>query len=249
MKRAFIAIATTILIIVSTVIAVATMAGSASGASTAPTVSQVSPAHGPVGGGTLVNVQGTNLLGATSVTFDGVSAGFVNRSDSLLQALSPSGTAGTSVHIQVTTAFGTSTATANDLFTYVTTPAIQSVAPHVGSTRGGNLVAISGSGFTGVSAVMFGLVAATNFTVLSPTSIAVVSPAQGIRTVDVTVVGTDGTTPIDPADRYSYVLRVAAISSVVFDVGNVAGGNSVTITGTRFAKDATVAFGTTPATT
>jgi len=220
----------------------------ASAHSTMPTVTSVSPAHGPVGGGTLVTVQGSNLFGATSVTFGGASASLVNKSNSRLLVMSPAGTADTSVDIRVTTSVGTSARTNADLFTYVTTPAIQSVTPRVGSTRGGNLVDISGSDFTGVSAVYFGAVAATSFHVLSPNAIAAVSPAASVSTVDVTVVATDGTTPIDPADKYSYVLRVPVVSSVVFDVGNVAGGNSVTITGSGFANGAVVNFGTTPAT-
>jgi hypothetical protein len=251
MKRAVLTIAATVSVLVAAAVGVTALATPASGITTTPVVNQVSPAHGPVGGGTLVNVEGAHLLGATAVTFGGVSAAFVNRSDSMLQAFSPAGTANTSVDIEVTTAFGTSTATSRDLFTYVTTPAIQSIRPNVGSTRGGNLVAISGSDFTGVtgaSAVMFGSLPAQSYTVLSPTSIAAISPAAGLSIVDVKVTGTDGTTPTDPADRYSYALRVPVVTSVVFDVGPVIGGTNVTITGSRFAKDATVNFGTTPAT-
>jgi len=42
----------------------------------------------------------------------------------------------------------------------------------------------------------------------------------------------DGTTPFDPADHFKYVTRVPVVSSVVFDVGNEAGGATVTITHT-----------------
>src|SRR5690348_3662708 len=41
---------------------------------TAPTVSAVSPNQGPVTGGTMVMITGTNFVGATAVKFDGVNA-------------------------------------------------------------------------------------------------------------------------------------------------------------------------------
>ncbi|MEU5548050.1 IPT/TIG domain-containing protein, partial [Streptomyces sioyaensis] len=36
----------------------------------APTISSISPTTGPPGGDTFFTIQGTNLSGATSVTFD-----------------------------------------------------------------------------------------------------------------------------------------------------------------------------------
>ena len=219
----------------------------ASGTTLTPAVTFVSPAHGPVAGGTLVGIKGANLVSASAVTFGGTAAGFVVRSNSLIVATAPAAGGPGSVDIQVTTANGTSAISTADVYSYVTTPAIQSLVPRIGSTLGGNHVVISGSDFTGVSSVTFGGTPAKSFVVDSPTAITAISPpgATGIDMVAVT--GSDGTTPSDPAAEFTYVTRVPTVTSVVFDVGNVGGGDPVTITGTRFLRGATVYFGSTPA--
>ncbi len=86
----------------------------------APTVSSVSPAVGPVGGGTTVTITGTNLTGATAVTFGGTSATSFNvDSDTKITAVTPAGTAG-AASVLVTTSGGANAA--NTLFTYDGTP-------------------------------------------------------------------------------------------------------------------------------
>ncbi|HVU26033.1 MAG TPA: choice-of-anchor tandem repeat GloVer-containing protein [Opitutus sp.] len=88
------------------------------------------------------------------------------------------------------------------IFAYSDTPAVDSISPTTGTALGGTSVVITGSGFTGATAVKFGTVAATGFTVDSDTQITATSPA-GTGTVDVTVVRL-GTSPISPADEFTY---------------------------------------------
>ncbi|HEX9123772.1 MAG TPA: IPT/TIG domain-containing protein [Actinomycetota bacterium] len=71
----------------------------------APRITSFSPTSGPVG--TSVTINGTNLTGATSVKFNGVSASFTLNSASKITAKVPSGA--TSGKISVTTAAGTAT--------------------------------------------------------------------------------------------------------------------------------------------
>ncbi len=209
-------------------------------------ITAVTPDHGPLGGGTIVNIKGRNLVSATAVQFGSTSASFVPRSRHLVQATAPAGSG--TVDIRVTTNTGTSPIVTADRFTYVNTPVIQSVRPKVGSSAGGNRVTISGAGFSSVTQVDFGSASATSFMVDSPNAITAISPAHAVGTVDVTVTVVGGTTsPIDQADQYTYVKRVPAVTSVVFDVGNQAGGDQVTITGQLFSSPATVDFGSTPA--
>jgi hypothetical protein len=84
----------------------------------APTVTVVSPNSGPTAGGTGVTITGTNLTGATAVSFGAVAATNVTVvSGTSITATSPAGSAG-AVDVTVTTAGGTSATGAADKFTY-----------------------------------------------------------------------------------------------------------------------------------
>jgi hypothetical protein len=61
----------------------------------APTVSGVSPASGPVDGGTAVTVTGAGFASATEVDFGGVPAAFTVVDDGTIDAVAPAGWAGT----------------------------------------------------------------------------------------------------------------------------------------------------------
>ena len=104
---------------------------------------------------------------------------------------------------------------------------------------------IAGSDFLGATSVDFGSTAATSFVVDSAQAITAISPAESVGQVDITVSGPDGTSPIDPADQYTFALKVPKVTSVAPDVGPA--DTTVTITGSGFTKVTAVDFGTTPA--
>ena len=82
------------------------------------TVSSINPNVGPIGGGTLVTITGSNLNSATNVTFGGVTAtSFTVVSDTSVTAVTPSRGSTGSVSVNVITS--TTTNTANSLFTYI----------------------------------------------------------------------------------------------------------------------------------
>jgi parallel beta-helix repeat protein len=84
----------------------------------APTVTAISPNMGPAAGGTTVVITGTNLTGATAVTFGGVAASsFTVNSASQITATSPAGSGGIA-DIRVTAVGGASANTSADDFTY-----------------------------------------------------------------------------------------------------------------------------------
>ena len=86
------------------------------------------------------------------------------------------------------------------------TPAVTGVNPPSGPSTGGNNVVISGLSFENVVAVSFGGVPALSYTVLSETVILAVAPPGLLgSTVNITVETLVGTSPIVPADEYSYV--------------------------------------------
>jgi hypothetical protein len=90
-----------------------------------PTVSGVSPAAGPVAGGTSVVITGTNLTGATAVTLGtaGPATSFTVDSATQITATSPPATAGP-VDVTISTAGGTSATGSGDKFTYTAAPTV-----------------------------------------------------------------------------------------------------------------------------
>ena len=121
-------------------------------------------------------------------------------------------------------------------------PTVTSVAPGTGPLTGGNTVTITGTGFTGATSVTFGGVDATSFTVVSATQISAVVPSSAsVATVSVNVTTPSGTNNVNTL--YSYVLPPPTVTSVNPGTGPLAGGNTVTITGTGFAGATSVTFG------
>ncbi|MBN9321677.1 MAG: IPTL-CTERM sorting domain-containing protein [Delftia acidovorans] len=170
----------------------------------APTVTSISPTSGPQAGGTTVTLTGTNLSGATAVTFGATAAtGFTVNSATQITATAPAGTG--TVDVRITTVGGTSATSAADQFTYVPAPTVTSVSPASGSSIGGTTVTLTGTNFTGATAVTFGGTAATGFTVNSATQITATAPAGSAGTVDVRVTTTGGTSATGAAGQFTYV--------------------------------------------
>jgi len=84
-----------------------------------PTVSGVSPNSGPVSGGALVTITGTNFIDVTAVNFGDTPAyGFTVNGDTSITATSPAAEATDTVDVTVVTVGGTSAITAADQFAY-----------------------------------------------------------------------------------------------------------------------------------
>ena len=212
-----------------------------------PTVSGLSPADGPAGGGTMVTITGIGFTDVTAVDF-GLNNPATNltlsSSGRSLTAESPAGTG--TVDVIVTTAGGMSAASPADLFTYG--PTISSISPSAGPLNGYTQVTITGTGFTGASAVDFGTTAATSFTVVNPTTITAVSPqATSPGTVSVTVTTPAAISATPSTHQFTY-MAAPTISGISPSAGPVDGGTSVTITGTGFTGATAVDFGKSSAT-
>lgn len=86
-------------------------------------------------------------------------------------------------------------------------PHVESVDPSSGTRRGGTIVTLRGSGFTGANGVRFGSSSAVDFTVVSDTEIRVMTPpSPSAQRVPVSVTYADGTaTPTsDNGPFFSY---------------------------------------------
>jgi hypothetical protein len=216
---------------------------------TAPTVSGMSPAVGPLAAGTSVTITGKNLGGATVVQFGTQPAlSFtVNDTGTQITAIAPAGAAA-AVDVTVTTPAGTSAKAAADKFTYMATPTITALSVTTGPTTGGTLVTIIGTNLKGATAVRFGVSLADNFTVnAAGTHITVHAPQNSPGVADVVVTAPGGTSATVPADRFTYV-QPPIITSITPSAGPVAGGTIVTITGTSLIGATAVHFGTKPGT-
>jgi hypothetical protein len=128
-------------------------------------------------------------------------------------------------------------------------PTVTAISPTSGPTTGGTTVTITGTNFTGATKVLFGTVAATSFTVVSATEITAVSPAQAAGAQNISVTTPAGTSAAVAADMFTYTSStVPTVTSISPTSGPIAGGTTVTITGTNFTGATKVVFGTVAAT-
>ncbi len=203
----------------------------------APTISGISPASGPIAGGSKITITGISLASTESVQIGGVLSTFTIDSPTQIQVTTPAMAVGV-VPVTVTNAFSSATTS----YTYVNPPVIASVSPTAGPTAGGTTVIINGTGFLNATAVTFGATSATGYTVNNDTQITATNPAHGAGTLDITVTTSGGTSTTSASDQFTYVAAPTVVS-ISPTSGAPAGGTPVTITGTNFSGATAVTFG------
>ncbi len=208
-----------------------------------PSATGLSPSSGPTGGGTSVTISGTNLSGASKVSFGGTAGTITADSGTRVTVKSPPGKG--TVTVTVTTSGGTATA---GKFTYKAAaaaapaaPEVTGISPSSGTTAGGTSVTISGKNLSGATGVSFGG-AAGSITADSSTSVTATSPA-GSGTVNVTVTTKGGTSATSSSDKFTYVTPAPSVTEISPTSGPAAGGTSVTITGKNLSGATGVSFG------
>lgn len=214
-----------------------------------PGVSQVSPANGPMAGGTPVTLTGGAFEGATQVCLGDRCLGpadFEVVSDAELRLVTPpipDGPEAVTVFVTVTGPTGTSPERDHARFRYLPRPRVTGLAPARGIATGGTPVAVLGRGFTTASDVDFGAWAATAFAVSSDERIDAVAPAGAGRAhvrvttaceepppLETTLATSCGVSPESGDDLYTWlslvVLEPAAPHALRLDGGAsvVAGG-------------------------
>jgi hypothetical protein len=212
-----------------------------------PTVTAVTPASGPLAGGTTITVTGTGFVpGLTTVKVGTATATtvVVNSARTSLTAKTPAGTAGAK-SVSVTTSGGTATKASG--FTYVAAPTVSAVSPAYGPLAGNTSITVTGTNLAGAT-VKVGTGTATTVVVNSAgTSLTAKTPAgtAGAKTVTVTTAGGTAT----KASAFTY-LAVPTIGTVTPASGPTAGNTTITVTGTGFKSgQTTVKVGTGTATT
>ncbi|MFI5765383.1 IPT/TIG domain-containing protein [Streptomyces sp. NPDC051563] len=174
-----------------------------------PTVTAVSPAAGPAGGGTAVTVTGTNLTGAVLTFGAGNPATDVTCTASSCTATAPAGTG--TVDVRATTPGGTSEPSPAGRYTYVPVPVVTSLSPATGSTDGGTVVTVGGTGLDGATAIVFGAGNPGTHLSCTATACTATAPAHAAGPVDVQVTTPGGTSAVTGAGRYTYQVPPADI--------------------------------------
>jgi hypothetical protein len=220
-----------------------------SGSNPAPTVSSISPTSGSGSGGTAVTITGTGFLSGATVSLGGTAATGVNVvSSTSITATTTSHSAG-SVNVVVTNS-DNQTGTLNGGYSYTPAnpaPGVSGISPATGMTSGGTAVTITGTGFLAGATVKFGSTSASGVNVVSSTSITATTPAHSAGSVSVVVTNTDSQSGT-LTNGYSYTNPAPTVIGIAPNGGPLAGGTSVTISGTGFLSGASVKFGSTSAT-
>ncbi len=162
------------------------------------TITSIVPNSGPLSGGTVVTINGSNFASSTqsappAVSFGGTQATNVTVvSASQLSATVPAHAAG-SVTVQLTTADGQSSMLAQ-AFTYTSaTLTVSKVSPFSGPSAGGTTVTISGADFLSGVSVTFGGLPASSVNLTDSTTLVAVTPPHASGSADVTITNSDGT--------------------------------------------------------
>jgi hypothetical protein len=158
----------------------------------APNLTTVSPASGPIAGGTPLTLTGQNFGSGATVTFGGAAAtSVVVVSATTITANTPPHAQG-SVNVVVTNPDGQSATLANGFTFGASAPTVTSVSPTTGLTTGGTSLTLNGSNFVSGATVAFGGAAATSVVVVSATQIHANTPPHKPGSVNIVVTNPNG---------------------------------------------------------
>jgi hypothetical protein len=202
-----------------------------------PTLTSISPTSGPVTGGTVITLTGTNFASGATVLVNGVPATAVTFvSATQVRATTPAGVVGART-VLITNPSGQSASLTN-AFTYLAAPTVTAVSPASGPTSGGTTITVTGTAFVSGATVRVNGVAATGVTFVSATQVRANTPAAAAGTYAVQVTNPSGqAATLNSAFTY---VAPPAVTSVSPTSGPTTGGTTITVTGTQFVSGATV---------
>ncbi|MFM6848022.1 MAG: IPT/TIG domain-containing protein [Terrabacter sp.] len=214
-----------------------------------PTVTALSLRSATTPGGSTLTLTGTGLTRASAVLFGTTAgSGLTSLSATQLRVIVPAHAAG-AVDVRVVSPGGTSPVAPVARFTYTAPPAVlpptvTTLSTPGGPVRGGTVLTVNGTRFSGATKVTFGGTAGTQLAVLSSTQLRVTTPARPVGAVYVRVTTAAGTSGASPTFTYDAVPTLGRVSPAS---GGTGGGSTVTLTGTNLARATAVRFGTAPA--
>lgn len=202
-----------------------------------PVITEVIPNNGPMAGGQEVTVYGANFGGLMNLNFGGAEVVAESHTDTTILLKTPAHAVGL-VGVTVATSYGT--ATLDNAYTYVAPiqePTLISVSPNTDVITGGLYVTVTGTNLTGASSLTFGGVSAT-INGNDGSSLLVTVPAHAEGVVDLSVVTPNGVATLPNAFTYTKPVQPApTLVSIAPAVGPIAGGTTVTLSGTNFSSD------------
>ncbi len=205
-----------------------------------PTISAITPNNGKLAGGTTITLTGSGFITGATVTIGGSACTSSNVSSSTsMTCITPAKSAG-SYNLLLTNP-DTQSVTVASGFTYNEFPTITSISPNNGLLAGGNKLTITGTGFLSGVTVTIGGTSCTSPTALNSTTVTCNLPAKNVGTYNIVVTNSD-TQSTTLANGYTYN-PLPTINSISPTNGKLAGGDTLTITGTGFIPRATVAVG------
>lgn len=197
----------------------------------------ITPASGPLAGGTAVTITGEHFTSTadTTVDFGQEPLGNVTVvSDTTITGITPAGAAPGDVAVTLTCSNGT----AGGTFTYLAPPALTAVTPDKGSHEGGTDVVITGTGFSDdLTVLTLCGQALQNIVVVDETTINAQTPPGDIGQVcDLRYESPAGIAVLPEAFTYEepFAWPVPELTSIAPNHGSPEGGTQVTIRGAGF---------------
>jgi len=216
-----------------------------------PTVTSISPAIGPVTGGTAITITGENFQDGATVTIGGNDATeVVFVSETQMTAVTPGASAG--VANVVVTNPDSQSDTLSAGFTYIPPPTVTAILPTSAPVTGGTAITITGVNFQNGATVKIASSDATDVVVVTDTQITAKTPAiapdfsQGADSADVVVTNPDSQSGT-LTSGFTYI-PPPTVKSISPSRSPTSGGIEVIATGENFQNGATVKIGVNAAT-
>lgn len=202
-----------------------------------PNVTSVAPTSGISTGGTAITITGTDFVTGATVSIGGSTCTSpVVVSPTTITCNIGANTSGLK-DLTVTNPEGQANTLTNS-FTYIPAPTITSIALTAGPLGGGSTININGADFVAGATVDIGGQPCTTPTVVSPITMTCVTPALVAGTYSVVVTNPD-TQSGTLANAYTSQ-PAPTVTAVSPETGALAGGTTLTITGTNFIAGAGV---------
>ena len=204
-----------------------------------PQITSLTPNGGPTSGGNIVTFTGSGFMSGMRISIGGKACNSVGvLSSTSATCRPPSGSLGPK-NVVVTNTDGQSGSLSAG-FNYRLAPAVTAISPLNGSTNGGDIITISGTGFVEGATVALGSTNCNSVTVSSSTTLTCITESNSISTVSAVVTNNDGQAS-SPGGAFNF-LNPPNPTVLSTNAGFLNGGTALTISGTNFIGPVSVIF-------